>query len=211
MQIRLKPLEVLRQRDWPNVEPRLLKRLCGKDLFVEECRLDSRMFCVQHPLYGKVEDWRLWLESEMVAEVLDYDPQLFAECHVCRLVIPTVANLDQKRCPHCNDKTFYRLNPEREQILNEMLQKHLEQQKQEEERWNKIRALASDKGLVLVKLSARRYEIISRNTAGGIVSSAQGRKFTYEEGSVVFGPASYERCQDYLAEHAAAAPEDLAH
>jgi hypothetical protein len=70
---------------------------------------------------------------------------------------------------------------------------------------------ALEQGLVLVQVTPRRYEVLKLNKpSGGYgLRSKQNAYITYMTGEVVFGPANYDACCDYIAAEGTPLPPDL--
>jgi len=82
------------------------------------------------------------------------------------------------------------------------------QQEREEERYKRLFELARKQGLVLVQFSARRFIVVQVAQTKGFTHTPRGYR-TWLDGSIVFGPAPYDKCIEELANLAPAIPEEL--
>jgi hypothetical protein len=84
---------------------------------------------------------------------------------------------------------------------------------QEEEasrRAEERRRFALDQGYVLVQVSPRRYSVAKVTSSGGYFAGYTGRGcFASLNAEVVFGPATWAACRDFIAETAKPLPPDL--
>jgi hypothetical protein len=84
------------------------------------------------------------------------------------------------------------------------------QQEEASRRAEERRRFALDQGYVLVKVSPRRYSVAKVTSSGGYFAGFTGRDhFTSLNAEVVFGPAAWAACRDFIAENAAPLPPDL--
>lgn len=83
-----------------------------------------------------------------------------------------------------------------------------EMRKKREDRWERIRALATQHSLLLTQLSPRRFLVV--HLAGNCCVHNVHDKFTcYQSAQTVFGPATHEACVQYIADNTEEVPEDL--
>ena len=86
--------------------------------------------------------------------------------------------------------------------------RRIAQMRTEQEKFDII-DIADEQGLVLIKVSARRYQVIryGRDDVGRNLIA--GRTLIFRRGCLVCGPASYDDCVAYLAENCVVVPEHL--
>jgi hypothetical protein len=72
------------------------------------------------------------------------------------------------------------------------------------------RRFALDQGYVLVQVSPRRYSVAKVTSSGGYFAGFTGRDcFATLNAEVVFGPATWAACRDFIAENAMPLPPEL--
>lgn len=81
-------------------------------------------------------------------------------------------------------------------------QRAAQQHEQRQKDWDTIRELAMRQGLMLVKLSPRRWLVIRHQSMSGSVFSHEGGpRRTHMSGHVKFGPATEEACKAWISEN----------
>lgn len=83
------------------------------------------------------------------------------------------------------------------------------QKEAEKERWEAIGKLALQQGLLLCKLTPRRYLIVVIGTSLGVHLTPDNTHHTWLSGEVVCGPVSYEACLEYIQTHTNPVPDAL--
>ena len=73
--------------------------------------------------------------------------------------------------------------------------------------WQEVQTLAAENGLVLVRLSARRFMLIKRSHMGSIHHHSSGPFLTWEQGDIVC-KGTWEQCVCHIAEHAKPVPSE---
>jgi hypothetical protein len=69
--------------------------------------------------------------------------------------------------------------------------------------------------LSLVQLSARRYGVIRLDSLAGVFNSSlyggeEGSFHSQISSTLVFGPATFEKCREYIVHNAAPLPKEIA-
>lgn len=93
--------------------------------------------------------------------------------------------------------------------MNNIMKKMAEEKERERKRWECIRQVALDRGLVLVQQSPRRHLVIRLNTASSCVSNYSGKYITYLSGSIAHGPADFRSCYAYINDNVEELPKEL--
>jgi hypothetical protein len=95
--------------------------------------------------------------------------------------------------------------------MSDVFKKMAEERKKEDARYDLMEQHAQKAGLVLVKVSARRYTVVKLDGAGRgcwLNDHPVRGYYTSLNGTVVFGPDTHERCHNYIAETSGPIPPE---
>src|SRR5436305_1430543 len=85
---------------------------------------------------------------------------------------------------------------------------------EDEAKWEARRKHALSQRLGMVQLSARRYGVIRIDSLAGVFNSSlyggeEGSFHSQISSTLVFGPATFEKCKEYIVQNAAPLPKEI--